>query len=102
MTPLHGIDLEDSRIDLTGVATTFHRVSWHSSDVGAQGPTFVQNFTIGNSLSPILTGMRTGEIGVLNIDQIKTDDVYYYFDLRPFDPRKGRVARCPGGHHRRL
>ncbi|WP_454643832.1 hypothetical protein [Bradyrhizobium liaoningense] len=40
----------------------------------------------------ILTGMRPGEVGQLKCADICTDGEFYYFDLRPFDARGGRVA----------
>lgn len=39
----------------------------------------------------ILTGMRPGEVAQVEVDQVKTDGEFFYFDLRPFDPRQGRV-----------
>jgi hypothetical protein len=36
--------------------------------------------------------MRPGEVGQLNVANISTDGEFYYFDLRPFDARNGRVA----------
>jgi len=91
MTPLPRDRLEDSEL-ISLVSQPLFTGCRGTHQIWSQGPTFVQNFTYWGFLISILTGMRTGEIGVLNIDQIKTDDVYYYFDLRPFDPRKGRVA----------
>ena len=36
--------------------------------------------------------MRPGEVGQLECSQIRTDGTFYYFDLRDFDARDGRVA----------
>jgi hypothetical protein len=36
--------------------------------------------------------MRPGEVGQLKCADIRTDGEFYYFDLRPFDARAGRVA----------
>jgi len=36
--------------------------------------------------------MRPGEVGQLECSQIRTDRTFYYFDLRDFDARDGRVA----------
>jgi hypothetical protein len=36
--------------------------------------------------------MRPGEVGQIKCVDIQTDGEFYYFDLRPFDARKGRVA----------
>lgn len=56
------------------------------------GRYFVQNHLYWAYLIPILTGMRPGEVGQIKCVDIQTDGEYYYFDLRPFDARKGRVA----------
>jgi integrase len=56
------------------------------------GPYFVQNHLYWAYLILILTGMRPGEVGQLKCEDIRTDGEFYYFDLRPFDARKGRVA----------
>ena len=39
----------------------------------------------------LLTGMRPGEVGSLRLNDIGEVDGIAYFDLRPFDARKGRV-----------
>jgi integrase len=36
--------------------------------------------------------MRPGEVGQIKCVDIQTDGEFYYFDLRPFDARKSRVA----------
>ena len=36
--------------------------------------------------------LRPGEVGQLKCADIRTDGEFYYFDLRPFDARSGRVA----------
>jgi hypothetical protein len=36
--------------------------------------------------------MRPGEVGQLKCTDIRSDGQFYYFDLRPFDARDGRVA----------
>jgi integrase len=56
------------------------------------GRYFVQNHLYWAYLILILTGMRPGEVGQIKCADIQTDGEYYYFDLRPFDARKGRVA----------
>jgi integrase len=58
----------------------------------ATGRYFVQNHLYWAYLILILTGMRPGEVGQIKCVDIQTDGEYYYFDLRPFDARKGRVA----------
>ena len=40
----------------------------------------------------ILTGMRPGEVGQLACVDMVTDGESHFFDLRPFNARKGRVA----------
>ena len=56
------------------------------------GDYFVQNHLYWAYLILILTGMRPGEVGQIKCVDIQTDGEYYFFDLRPFDARKGRVA----------
>jgi integrase len=56
------------------------------------GGYFVQNHLYWAYLILILTGMRPGEVGQIKCADIQTDGEFYYFDLRPFDARKGRVA----------
>jgi len=56
------------------------------------GRYFVQNHLYWAYLILILTGMRPGEVGQIKCADVQTDGEYYYFDLRPFDARKGRVA----------
>ena len=56
------------------------------------GHYFVQTHLYWAYLILILTGMRPGEVGQLQCVDIVTDDENWFFDLRPFDARKGRVA----------
>jgi integrase len=56
------------------------------------GGYFVQSHIYWGFLICILTGMRPGEVGQLKCADIRTDGEFYYFDLRPFDARGGRVA----------
>jgi integrase len=56
------------------------------------GRYFVQNHLYWAYLILILTGMRPGEVGQIKCVDLQTDGEFYYFDLRPFDARKGRVA----------
>ncbi|CUT13658.1 MULTISPECIES: site-specific integrase [Bradyrhizobium] len=56
------------------------------------GDYFVQSHIYWGFLICILTGMRPGEVGQLKCADIRTDGEFYYFDLRPFDARSGRVA----------
>ena len=57
-----------------------------------QGKYFVQNYLYWGYLILILTGMRPGEVGQLKCTDIMTDGENYFFDLRPFNARNGRVA----------
>lgn len=91
MTPLPRDRIEDSEL-ISLVSQPLFTGCRNQHQIWTEGDVYVQNFIYWGFLISFLTGMRTGEIGVLNIDQIKTDNTYYYFDLRPFDPRKGRVA----------
>ena len=56
------------------------------------GRYFVQSHIYWGFLICILTGMRPGEVGQLKCADIRTDGEFYYFDLRQFDARHGRVA----------
>lgn len=56
------------------------------------GKYFVQSAIYWGYLICALTGMRPGEVGQLKCADIRTDGQFYYFDLRPFDARNGRVA----------
>lgn len=56
------------------------------------GEYFVQSAIYWDFLICIFTGMRPGEVGQLECSQIRTDGTFYYFDLRDFDARDGRVA----------
>lgn len=91
MTPLPRDRIEDAEL-ISLVSQPLFTGCRNQHQIWTEGDVYVQNFIYWGFLISFLTGMRTGEIGVLNIDQIKTDNTYYYFDLRPFDPRKGRVA----------
>jgi integrase len=57
-----------------------------------QGLYFVQNHIYWAFLVLILSGMRPGEVGRIRCRDVVTDGEFYFFDLRPFDARKGRVA----------
>jgi integrase len=56
------------------------------------GKYFVQSHLYWGYLICIFTGMRPGEVGQLTCSQIRTDGEFFYFDLRDFDARGGRVA----------
>jgi integrase len=56
------------------------------------GGYLVQSHIYWGFLICVLTGMRPGEVGQLKCADIRTDGEFYYFDLRPFDARSGRVA----------
>jgi integrase len=60
--------------------------------VWQEGKYFVQSHIYWGFLICILTGMRPGEVGQLKCADIRTDGEFFYFDLRPFDARNGRVA----------
>ena len=57
------------------------------------GEVFVQSHIYWGYVLLLLTGMRTGEPGILETSDIELRDGIYYLHLRPFDPAKGRVAR---------
>jgi integrase len=56
------------------------------------GGYFVQSHIYWGFLICVLTGMRPGEVGQLKCADIRTDGAFFYFDMRPFDARNGRVA----------
>jgi integrase len=56
------------------------------------GAYLVQSHIYWGFLICILTGMRPGEVGQIKCADIRTDGEFFYFDLRPFDAREGRVA----------
>ncbi len=56
------------------------------------GKYLVQSHIYWGYLVMMLTGMRPGEIGPLACADIVTDGENYFFDLRPFNARNGRVA----------
>lgn len=41
----------------------------------------------------LLTGMRTSEVAQLRVEDIIDAEGWYFFNLQPFDPAKGRVPR---------
>lgn len=56
------------------------------------GTYYIQNHLYWAYLMLLLTGVRPGELGQLELDDIKERDGIFYLHLRPFDPSKGRVA----------
>ena len=62
------------------------------TNVWKPGPCFVQSAIYWGYLVCLFTGMRPGEVGQLECAQIRTDGTFFYFDLRPFEARNGRVA----------
>lgn len=58
------------------------------------GKYFIQNHIYWGYLILILTGMRPGEVGQLTCADIIADQDHqnFFFDLRPFNARNGRVA----------
>jgi integrase len=55
------------------------------------GKVFLQSHLYWGYIILILHGMRIGEFGQLDASHIKEVDEVFYFDLRSFDPEKGRV-----------
>jgi integrase len=60
--------------------------------VWTPGNYFVQSHLYWGYLILIMTGMRRGEMDHLHCVDLVTDKENWFFDLRPFDARKGRVA----------
>ncbi|MDT3684040.1 MAG: hypothetical protein RO009_03225 [Pseudorhodoplanes sp.] len=63
-----------------------------TSRMWTKGGYFLQNHIYWGFLILILTGMRAGEVGQLRCADVVTDGEFFFFDLRPFDARAGRVA----------
>ena len=59
------------------------------------GPILAQDHIYWSYVIMIVTGMRPAEVAQLEIPDLMlvAGQGIYYFDLRPFDPAKGRVAR---------
>lgn len=64
-----------------------------ASRIWVPGDCFVQNHLYWGYILSMLTGMRAGEIGRVELDDFEEVDGIYYLHLRGFDPSKGRVAR---------
>jgi integrase len=56
------------------------------------GSYLVQDHLYWGYLILIFSGMRPGEVGQLHCADLVTDGENWFFDLRPFDARQGRVA----------
>ena len=56
------------------------------------GKHFLQNHIYWGYLILILTGMRPGEVGQLKCADLVSDGENFFFDLRPYNARNGRVA----------
>ena len=63
-----------------------------SHRIWKQGKYFLQSHVYWGYLILVFAGMRPGEVGQLKCEDLVTDGKYWFFDLRPFDARKGRVA----------
>ena len=57
------------------------------------GQYLIQNHLYWGYILSFLTGMRPGEIGQVELNDIQPEDGIFYLHLRAFDPSKGRVAR---------
>jgi len=91
MMPLPRDKFEDSELKEL-VSQPLFTGCRNDHQIWTPGEIFSQNFFYWGFLVSVLTGMRTGEIGQLDINQIETDEEFVYFNLRPFDASKGRVA----------
>ncbi len=58
----------------------------------AEGPFLNQDWAYWGYIILYLAGLRPGEIAQLEIEDIRSFEGILYFDLRPFDPEKGRIA----------
>ncbi|MCH8490717.1 MAG: hypothetical protein LAT81_12415 [Oceanicaulis sp.] len=91
MTPLPRDKFQDSEL-FELVSQPLFTGCRNQHQLWTEGHVYVQNFIYWGFLISVLTGMRTGEIGNLDIDQIETDGQFVYFNLHPIDASKGRVA----------
>ncbi len=57
------------------------------------GHCFLQDHIYWGYVLSFLTGLRAGELGQIELDDIEEVDGIYYLQLRGFNPSKGRVAR---------
>lgn len=61
--------------------------------IWVKGDCLVQNHLYWAYVISFLTGVRAGELGQIELDDIEAEGGIYYLQLRGFDPKKGRVAR---------
>nr|PZN38318.1 MAG: hypothetical protein DIU59_15115 [Pseudomonadota bacterium] len=61
--------------------------------IWVEGRCLVQNHLYWGYVMSFLTGVRPGELGQIELDDIEEEHGIYYLQLRAFDPKKGRVAR---------
>jgi integrase len=64
-----------------------------ASRMWTPGACLVQNHLYWGYILSMLTGLRAGEIGQIELNDIEETDGIFYLQLRGFDPSKGRVAR---------
>lgn len=64
-----------------------------ASRIWSPGGCLVQSHLYWGYILSMVTGLRPGEIGQIELDDIEERDGIYYLHLRGFDPSKGRVAR---------
>jgi integrase len=61
--------------------------------IWVNGACFLQNHLYWGYVISFLAGLRPGELGRIELDDIEEEGGIYYLQLRGFDPKKGRVAR---------
>ena len=61
--------------------------------IWVSGDCLLQNHLYWGYVLSFLTGLRAGELGQIELDDIEEDGGIFYLQLRGFDPAKGRVAR---------
>lgn len=91
MMPLPRDKFEDSELKVL-ISQPLFTGCLNAHHIWTPGEILLQNYFYWGFLISIFTGMRTGEIGQLDINQIETDGEFVYFNLQPFDASKGRVA----------
>ena len=91
MMPLPRDKFEDSELKVL-ISQPLFTGCLNAHHIWTPGEILLQNYFYWGFLISIFTGMRTGEIGQLDINHIETDGEFVYFNLQPFDASKGRVA----------
>lgn len=91
LAPLPRDAFTDEEIELILRMPTF--TGQDKEDRWSAGDFLLQDHIYWGYIIMLLTGMRTSEVGQLKISDLIEAEGFYFFDLRPFDPAQGRIAR---------